>query len=95
MAIGNDTTEHQAPPLRWPETPEGLLALIPVGLQGSTNALLNCILLRTGALVTLLADALMDDDGGQPAHTTVQRALWAVKGNLEMAQRLSMGVQRD
>lgn len=71
---------------RFLETPEAAFALVgdidPVCLDD----LLNCMLLRSGAVVTMLIGSVHDNDGLAYNPSTLTNLLWLLQGQLEQMQ---------
>lgn len=71
---------------RFLDTPEAAFALVgdidPICL----DELLNCMLLRSGALVTMLMGSIHDRDGITYNPSTITNLLWLLQGQIDQMQ---------
>lgn len=71
---------------RFLDTPEAAFALVgdidPICLDD----LLNCMLLRSGALVTMLMGSIHDRDGITYNPSTITNLLWLLQGQIDQMQ---------
>lgn len=68
------------------DTPEAAFALAVDIDPGCFDDLLNCMLLRSGALVTMLMGSIHDRDGITYNPSTITNLLWLLQGQIDQMQ---------